>query len=107
MSTFKRQMLYPLSLQVSQGEDCLANKSVTIKEIALDITAILDKINAVLKDHELRLQSIEDLKLKTELSLLKCKIFAIPDSEKQAEALQAFNNLCQLLAISDLEATNS
>jgi hypothetical protein len=62
-------MLYPLSLQVSQGEDCLANtKTVTIKEIALDITAmILDKINAVLKDHELRLQSIEDLNLKTEL----------------------------------------
>jgi hypothetical protein len=31
----------------------------------------------------------------------------MPDSEKQAEALQAFNNLCQLLGISDLEATNS
>jgi hypothetical protein len=81
----------------------LKAKKVTVQGIIADIGAILNKINIVLNDHEQRLQLIEELDLKAELELLRNKILAISDQKKQAEALQAFKSLCDLLGIADLE----
>lgn len=108
MSTLQRQILFMMSLRVGQGENGLVKpQKVTVQEIIADIGAILNKINLVLNDHEQRLQLIEELDLKEELGLLRSKILAIPDKEKQAEALQAFNSLCDTLGISDLDFVKS
>ncbi len=82
-------------------------QKVTVQEIIADIGAILNKINFVLNDHEQRLQLIEELDLKIELELLRSRIIAISDIKKQAEALQAFKNLCDTLGITDLESVKS
>jgi hypothetical protein len=83
----------------------LSTKKVTIQEIISDIGSILNKINTVLNDHEQRLQLIEEMDLKIELELLRSRIIAISDQKKQAEALQAFKNLCDSLGFPDLEST--
>ncbi len=80
-------------------------KRVTIQEIIADIGAILNKINFVLNDHEQRLQLIEEMDLKIELELLRSRIIAISDQEKQTEALRAFKDLCDSLGFPDLEST--
>lgn len=82
-------------------------QKVTVQEIIADIGAILNKINFVLNDHELRLQLIEKLDLKIELDLLGRRITAISDQKKQTAALQAFKNLCDSLGISDLDSIKS
>ncbi len=108
MSTLQGQILFMMSLRVGQGEKGLVKpKRVTVQEIIADIGAILNKINIVLNDHEQRLQLIEEMDLKIELELLRSRIIAISDTKKQAEALQAFKNLCDTLGISDLEAIKS
>jgi len=81
----------------------LKAKQVTIQEIIVDIREILNKISFALKDHEQRLQAVEELDLKSELELLRCRITLISDPKKQTEALQAFNGLCDLLGVADLE----
>ncbi len=83
----------------------LKTKKITVQEIIADIGAILNKINMVLNDHEQRLQLIEEMDLKIELELLRSRIIAISDKKKQAEALQAFKNLCDSLGFPDLEST--
>jgi len=88
-------------------KDLVKPQSITVQEIIADIGAILNKINVVLSNHEQRLQLIEELDLKIELELLKARIVAISDQKKQAEALQAFKNLCHTLSISDLELSES
>jgi hypothetical protein len=104
MSTLRGQILFMMSLRVGQGEKGLVKpQKVTIQEIIADIGAILNKINIVLNDHEQRLQSIEELDLKAELETLRNRILAISDKKKQAEALQVFKSLCDLLGIADLE----
>jgi len=104
MSTLRGQILFMMSLRVGQGEKGLVKpQKVTLQEIIADIGAILNKINLVLNDHEQSLQLIEELALKSELELLKNRILAISDQKKQAEALQAFKNLCDHLGIADLE----
>jgi acetylglutamate kinase len=82
-------------------------QKVTVQEIIADIGAILNKINFVLDDHEQRLQLIEELDLKAELEMLKSRILSISDQKKQAEALQAFKNLCDALGILDLDFVKS
>lgn len=82
----------------------LKTKKVTVQEIIADIGAILNKINIVLNDHEQRLQLIEEMDLKIELELLRSRILAISDQNKQTEALQAFKNLCDSLGFPDLES---
>jgi hypothetical protein len=85
----------------------LKPKRVTIQEIIVDIAGILNKINIVLNDHEQRLQLIEELDLRTELELLRCRITAISNPNKQTEALQVFKDLCDLLGIDDLEPSKT
>jgi hypothetical protein len=97
-----------MSLRVGQGEKGLVKpQKVTVQEIIADIGAILNKINFVLNDHEQRLQLIEELDLKIELELLRSRIIAISDQKKQAAALQALKNLCDVLGIPDLESVES
>ena len=81
--------------------------SATVQEIIADFGAILNNVNAVLSDHEQRLQLIEGLNLKIELELLRSRILVITDKAKQTRALQAFTKLCDALAISDLESIKS
>jgi hypothetical protein len=108
MSTLRGQILFMMSLRVGQGEKGLVKpQKVTVQEIIADIGAILNKINLVLNDHEQRLQLIEELDLKSELEQLKNRILSISDQKKQAEALQAFKNLCDTLGISDLDFVKS
>jgi hypothetical protein len=97
-----------MSLRVGQGEKGLVKpKKVTVQEIILDISEILNKIHIVLNDHEQRLQLIEEMDLKIELELLRSRIIAISDEKKQTAALQAFKNLCDSLGIADLELANA
>jgi hypothetical protein len=106
MSTLRGQILFMMSLRVSQGEKGLVKpKRVTVQEIIADIGAILNKINIVLNDHEQRLQLIEEVDLKIELELLGRRITAISDPKKQNKALQAFKNLCDSLGFPDLESS--
>ncbi len=99
----RRQNFLSLSFPCRLKVKLLKAKKVTVQEIIADIGAILNKINTVLNDHEQRLQLIEELDLKAELELLRNRILAIFDQKKQAEALQAFKSLCDLLCITDLE----
>jgi hypothetical protein len=106
MSTLRGQIVFTVSLRVGQGEKGLVKpQKVTVQEIIADIGAILNKINFVLSDHEQRLQLIEEMDLKIELELLRSRILVISDQKKQAEALQAFKNLCDTLGIKDAEST--
>ena len=106
MSTLRGQILFMMSLRVSQGEKGLVKpKRITVQEIILDIGEILNKIHIVLNDHEQRLQLIEEMDLKIELELLRSRIIAISDTKKQTEALHAFKNLCNSLGFPDLEST--
>jgi len=81
--------------------------NASVQEIIADLGGILNNINAVLSDHEQRLQLIEVLNLKIELELLRSRILVISDKGKQTRALQTFTKLCDALAISDLESTQS
>ena len=82
-------------------------KKVEVQEIIADFGGILSNINAVLSDHEQRLQLMEGLNLKIELELLRSRILMVTDKEKQTSALQTFTKLCDVLSISDLESTQS
>jgi hypothetical protein len=108
MSTLQGQILFMMSLRVGQGEKGLVKpKRVTVQEIIADIGTILNKINFVLNDHEQRLQLIEEMDLKIELELIRSRILAISDGDRQMKALQAFKNLCDTLGLTDLESVNS
>ena len=82
-------------------------KKVEVQEIIADFGGILSNINAVLSDHEQRLQLMEGLNLKIELELLRSRILMVTDKEKQTSALQTFTKLCDVLSISDLESPQS
>ena len=83
----------------------IESKRVTVQKIIADIGSILRKIRFVLNDHEKRLQMIEALDLKIELDLLRQRVAGVSDGKKQADALQAFKNLCDSLGLPDLEST--
>jgi hypothetical protein len=50
---------------------------------------------------------IEGSALNVELKLLRQRITLISDRERQAEALQTFKELCNVLGISDMELVQS
>jgi hypothetical protein len=78
---------------------------IAVQEIIADIGIILSKISSALNDHEHRLQVIEASDLKIDCGSMK--ILRISGENKQTEASQEFNDLCNSLGISDLELTQS
>jgi hypothetical protein len=86
MSTLRGQIVFMMSLRVSQGEKGLVKpQKVTAQEIIADIGAILKKIKFVLNYHEQRLQLIEELDLKLELELLRARILSIADQKNRQQ----------------------
>jgi hypothetical protein len=98
-----RQNFLTFSLPSGLVVKLLSTKKVTVQEIITDIGLILNKVNAVLTDHELRLHLIEEIDHKIELDLLHTRLLSISETKKQAP-LQAFKCLCDSLGIWDLGA---
>ena len=81
----------------------IAEIAKALKESDQNLAACLLDTLSILQDHEMRLQSLENPDLKTQLRQLRMRIDALDDARK-FNALAALDQVCDLLGFKDLEA---